>query len=284
MSLRKLRRRLPSTGCGSLWRYGQGLLLWATSRPSRRSGSNLAGFNLGPWQTFWILFYGFATYANAGWMREQVCKYMCPYARLQRLIFDADTLIIAYDRYRGEPRGARTKRTDRSEMGLGDCVDCGICVHVCPTGIDIRNGVQYECIGCGACIDGCNQVMDHMGYPRGLIRYSTQSVLKHYPRKRLAQRIIRPRVVIYAVILLMISIGAVMSLYHRAPLQINTIHDRVTASSDGDRPVIENVYRLRILNLEDSPKAITIRVTGLTEMQLLSEPQPIPCASGARAG
>jgi cytochrome c oxidase accessory protein FixG len=249
--------------------------------PIKTLAVNLAGFDLGPWQTFWILFYGFATYANAGWMREQVCKYMCPYARLQRFIFDADTLIIAYDRYRGEPRGARTKRTDRSEMGLGDCVDCGICVHVCPTGIDIRNGVQYECIGCGACIDGCNQVMDHMGYPRELIRYSTQSVLKHYPRKRLAEHIVRPRVLIYTAILLIISAGAMLSLYRRAPIEIDTIHDRVTASSDGDRPVIENVYRLRIMNLEDSPKAITIRVTGLTEMQLLSEPQPIHVPGGS---
>ena len=122
---------------------------------------------LGPWQTFWILFYGFATYGNAGWMREQVCKYMCPYARFQGVMFDPDTLVITYDAERGEPRGSRNRSADHKAKGLGDCVDCGICVQVCPTGIDIRNGLQYECIGCAACIDGCNQVMDKMGYPEG---------------------------------------------------------------------------------------------------------------------
>ena len=132
---------------------------------------------LGPWEGFWILFYGFATYGNAGWMREQVCKYMCPYARFQGVMFDPDTLVITYDRERGEPRGSRNRAVDYKAKGLGDCVDCGICVQVCPTGIDIRNGLQYECIGCGACIDGCNQVMDKMGYPKGLIRYSTENAL-----------------------------------------------------------------------------------------------------------
>ena len=132
------------------------------------------------WQTFWILFYGFATYGNAGWMREQVCKYMCPYARFQGVMFDPDTLIITYDRERGEPRGARNRSADHKAKGLGDCVDCGICVQVCPTGIDIRNGLQYECIGCAACIDGCNQVMDKMGYPKGLIRYSTEKAVKQH--------------------------------------------------------------------------------------------------------
>ena len=137
-----------------------------------------ATFNLGPWETFWVFFYGFATYGNAGWMREQVCKYMCPYARFQGVMFDPDTLIITYDPARGEPRGSRPKSVDPRAKGLGDCVDCEICVQVCPTGIDIRNGLQYECIACGACIDGCDQVMDKMGYPRGLIRYSTENAMR----------------------------------------------------------------------------------------------------------
>jgi len=243
--------------------------------------ADLAAFSLTPWQTFWILFYGFATYANAGWMREQVCKYMCPYARLQGLMFDADTLLIAYDRQRGEPRGARTKKTDPKEDGLGDCVDCGICVHVCPTGIDIRNGVQYECIGCGACIDGCNKVMDYMGYPRGLIRYSSQSRLKHYSRRALARRVVRPRVLIYGATLLMIGVGIVISLYGRAPVRVDLMHDGVTARNDDGTPVIENVYRLRIFNLERSTNTVTIHASGLADLQLLSEPQPIQVSAGA---
>ena len=143
--------------------------------PILELGRLVLSFGAGPWETFWIFFYGFATYGNAGWMREQVCKYMCPYARFQSVMFDQDTLIITYDRERGEPRGARARSADHKARGLGDCVDCGICVQVCPTGIDIRNGLQYECIGCAACIDACDQVMDRMHYPAGLIRYATQN-------------------------------------------------------------------------------------------------------------
>src|SRR5574340_1308181 len=140
--------------------------------------AEVANLNLGPWEVFWILFYGLATYGNAGWMREQVCKYMCPYARFQGVMFDPDTLVITYDAHRGEPRGSRSRSADPKAAGLGDCVDCAICVQVCPTGIDIRQGLQYECIGCAACIDGCDQVMDKMGYARGLIRYSTEIAVR----------------------------------------------------------------------------------------------------------
>jgi cytochrome c oxidase accessory protein FixG len=141
----------------------------------------------GQWEAFWVLFYGFATYGNAGWMREQVCKYMCPYARFQSAMFDKDTLVITYDAERGEPRGAKSK--DPSAPPLGDCVDCGICVQVCPTGIDIRKGLQYECIGCAACIDGCDQVMQKLGRPQKLIRYSTTHAMEGK-----ATRLLRPRV------------------------------------------------------------------------------------------
>ncbi len=141
--------------------------------PIRELLGHALAFELGPWEAFWVFFYGFATYGNAGWMREQVCKYMCPYARFQSAMFDKDTMIVTYDAARGEPRGARSKKADYRAQGLGSCVDCTMCVQVCPTGIDIRNGLQYECIGCAACIDACNQVMDKMGYPQGLIRYTT---------------------------------------------------------------------------------------------------------------
>src|SRR3990172_8021555 len=173
-----------------LWTEATTLFRWSGGGPNPA---------LGPWETFWVLFYGFATYGNAGWMREQVCKYMCPYARFQSAMFDRDTLVITYDGGRGEPRGARSRAADRAALGLGDCVDCGICVQVCPTGIDIRNGLQYECIGCAACIDGCDQVMEKMGYPKGLIRYSTERALKDYLKpKQLLRRVFRPRVLLYS--------------------------------------------------------------------------------------
>ena len=137
---------------------------------------------LGPWEAFWVLFYGFATYGNAGYMREQVCKYMCPYARFQSAMFDKDTMIVSYDPGRGEPRGSRPRSLAHAEVkaqGKGDCIDCTLCVQVCPTGIDIRDGLQYECISCSACIDVCDGVMDKMQYPRGLIRFATENGLEH---------------------------------------------------------------------------------------------------------
>jgi cytochrome c oxidase accessory protein FixG len=196
----------------------------------------------GGWEAFWIAFYGFATYGNAGWMREQVCKYMCPYARFQSAMFDKDTLIIAYDEKRGEPRG--------KGAGKGDCVDCGICVQACPTGIDIRNGLQYECIGCAACIDGCDQVMDKVGRPRGLIRYSKG-------------RILRPRVMVYASILLAITLATAASLYLRVPLKVDVIRDRAAIAREVEGGLIENVYRLQIMNTAEQARAFEILVSGL---------------------
>ncbi len=131
------------------------------------SGELLTG-SLGPWETFWIVFYGLATYGNAGYLREQVCKYMCPYARFQSAMFDRDTLVITYDASRGEPRGAR-RRGVRTEPGGFGCLawTATWCVQVCPTGIDIRNGLQYECIACAACVDACDTVMDRCSTPVG---------------------------------------------------------------------------------------------------------------------
>ncbi len=136
--------------------------------PVRELAGAFAHWQLGSWEIFWTFFYAFATYGNAGFMREQVCKYMCPYARFQSAMFDKDTLIVTYDAERGEPRGARSKKADPATLNLGACVDCSLCVQVCPTGIDIRKGLQYECIGCGACADVCDTVMDKVGYARGL--------------------------------------------------------------------------------------------------------------------
>ncbi len=233
-------------------------------------------WQLGPWETFWILFYGFATYGNAGFMREQVCKYMCPYARFQSVMFDKDTLVITYDGRRGEPRGSRPKSAKARERGLGDCVDCGICVQVCPTGIDIRKGLQYECIGCAACIDGCDQVMDRMGYPRGLIRYATENAITNLlDASATWRRVLRPRVLVYAGILLAIFAATAGSLAMRNPLKVDVIRDRGALAREAAPGVIENVYRLQVMNTDESPRRYTIEAAGLPGIAVVGVEQPL---------
>ncbi|MEO1766044.1 cytochrome c oxidase accessory protein CcoG [Thiobacter aerophilum] len=250
--------------------------------PIKTLALELLHFNLGPWETFWIVFYGFATYGNAGFMREQVCKYMCPYARFQGVMFDPDTLIITYDTTRGEPRGPRRKGEDPRAKGLGDCVDCGICVQVCPTGIDIRNGLQYECIGCGACIDGCNQVMDKMGYPRGLIRYSTENVMKHkYDDKDIVKHVFRPRVIVYTVILLTVIGLWLGALTLRIPLQFDVMRDRNALARETADGLVENSYRLNVINMDDEDHTYELAVGGIdgARVEVDAVPLAVPALS-----
>jgi cytochrome c oxidase accessory protein FixG len=224
----------------------------------------------GPWEWFWVLFYGFATYGNAGYMREQVCKYMCPYARFQSAMFDKDTLIISYDAERGEPRGSRSKKTDAKAAGLGSCIDCTLCVQVCPTGIDIRKGLQYECIGCAACIDVCDGVMDKMEYPRGLIRYDTENGLSQHltPAQKL-RRVFRPRVVIYSVVLVVLCSALLGSLlFLRSPVKLDVVRDRGVMARLVEDGFIENLYRLQVMNATEQPQQFTVSVTGLEGIAL----------------
>ena len=227
----------------------------------------LASFNgltFGPWETFWILFYAAFTYLFAGVLREQVCKYMCPYARFQAVMFDPDTLVITYDEERGEPRGMRKKGVDPRSVNKGDCIDCGICVQVCPTGIDIRDGLQYECIGCAACIDACDQVMDKMNYPRGLIRYSTENAMKrHWGRKEIIGHVLRPRTLIYGAVLAIICVGFVWGLAQRDPLRVDVIRDRSSLGREVEGGLIENVYQLQVMNMTEMPRAFRLEVSGL---------------------
>ena len=227
---------------------------------------------LGGWETFWVLFYGFATYGNAGWMREQVCKYMCPYARFQSAMFDSDTLIITYDPERGEPRGPRARNLDPKSLGLGHCVNCDVCVQVCPTGIDIRDGLQYECIGCAACIDGCNKVMARMGYPKGLIRYTTENALRQRLSSReIVARSLRPRVLIYTAILATVVVAIGVTLFTRVPLKVDVVRDRASLSREVDGRWVENIYRLRIMNTQETPHRFTIRASGAKSLDLEGE-------------
>ncbi|PKO88184.1 MAG: cytochrome c oxidase accessory protein CcoG [Betaproteobacteria bacterium HGW-Betaproteobacteria-12] len=224
---------------------------------------------LGGWEIFWIFFYGGFTYLMAGFMREQVCKHMCPYARFQSVMFDPDTLIISYDPERGEQRGARKKGVDPKAAGLGDCIDCGLCVQVCPTGIDIRNGLQYECIGCAACVDVCDQVMDKVGLPRGLVRYSTETAMaKHLSSKEIVSHIVRPRIILYTAILVLITGLAAWFLANRIPLKVDIIRDRSTLAREADDGRIENVFMLQIMNTEEQSHRYRVTVDGMPGVEL----------------
>ena len=240
--------------------------------PIRELGAELLVLSIGGWSAFWILFYGFATYGNAGWMREQVCKYMCPYARFQSAMFDQDTLVVTYDEARGEPRGAGSKKRSRSDMGLGDCVDCGLCVQVCPTGIDIRNGLQYECIGCAACIDACNYTMSKVGLPEGLVRYSTTNAVRNQLEPRaMWRRVFRPRVLAYGGFLLLITVALVVAIALRVPLKVDLIRDRAALAREAEGGQVENVYRMQVSNTTESRRVFTVSAAGLPGLKVASE-------------
>jgi cytochrome c oxidase accessory protein FixG len=233
----------------------------------------IGGWSLGPWEAFWILFYGFATYGNAGYLREQVCKYMCPYARFQSAMFDKDTLIISYDSERGEPRGGR--RHGIKPDSMGDCIDCSLCVQVCPTGIDIRDGLQYDCIACGACIDACDGVMEKMDYPKQLIRYTTEHALHRKPA-----RILRLRTILYGGLLSLLFSGFVYSISQRVPLRIELLRDRNALYRILDENHIENVYILKILNMDSKDHSYRIRLGGVPGAELAAAVATVAVRSG----
>jgi cytochrome c oxidase accessory protein FixG len=242
--------------------------------PIAELGMEFLQTRMGSWEVFWVFFYAFATYGNAGFMREQVCKYMCPYARFQSAMFDADTLIVSYDTARGEPRGARNRQADLSTLKLGSCVDCTLCVQVCPTGIDIRKGLQYECIGCAACVDVCDGVMDKMNYERGLIRFTTQNALKAGGgRGAILRRVLRPRVLVYATILLLLTAGLMTSLALRTPLKVDVVRDRAALSRIVAGGRLENVYRLQVMNATEHAQRYRIAAQGLDGLAVASEPE-----------
>jgi cytochrome c oxidase accessory protein FixG len=249
----------------SLW---TGFTLVGYFTPMHELIASLGAFSFGGWEIFWIFLYGGFTYLMAGFMREQVCKFMCPYARFQSVMFDPDTLIVTYDPKRGEPRGAFKKGADRSQQG--DCVDCNICVQVCPTGIDIRQGLQYECIGCCACIDGCNEVMDKLNKPRGLVRYTSENALAGKEgRTGFWSHIIRPRILVYTALLALIIVGAGWSLATRVPLRTDVIRDRFTLAREVKGGKIENVYILKVMNASEQARTFTINVSGQKGLELV---------------
>lgn len=218
------------------------------------------------WAYFWVGFFTVATYLNAGWMREQVCLYMCPYARFQSVMFDPNTRVVSYDPNRGEPRGSRKKGVAPADLGLGDCIDCGQCVQVCPTGIDIRDGLQYECIGCALCIDACDDVMDKMNYPRGLIRYTTENELEGKTSK-----LLRPRTFGYGLVLVAMMAAITITIMTRVPAQLDVLKDRGAPFGYNGDGRVENSYTLKIANMTETPHTFTISASGLEGIRVLTQ-------------
>lgn len=235
----------------------------------------------GAWQIFWLLFYSLATYGNAGFLREQICKHMCPYARFQSAMLDKDTLIVTYDQLRGEPRGARSKKqaADAAAQLQGDCIDCTLCVQVCPVGIDIRNGLQYECIGCGLCVDACDSVMDKVGSPRGLIRFATQNGMQQrWSKAQMLRRVLRPRVLVYTAIMALFCIALAASMTLRVPLKVNVVRDRATLARLAPGGQLENLYRLQIMNATEQPQRYRISASGLEGVSVVPEDSTLELA------
>ncbi|WP_174872964.1 cytochrome c oxidase accessory protein CcoG [Vogesella oryzae] len=235
-----------------------GLTLVGYFTPMRELAANLAAGHIGPWESLFALGYAAFTWLLAGHLREQVCKHMCPYARFQGAMFDDHTLLVAYDSARGEPRGARRKEA-ANVAAQGDCVDCGLCVQVCPTGIDIRNGLQYECIGCGLCADACDGVMDKLAAPRGLIRLTTQHALQHAPAPRAWQR---PRALLYGGLIATLTLAMLVSLWLRQPFRVDILRDRAVMARENADGNIENAYALRIFNTLPQARQYRLVVSG----------------------
>jgi len=274
-SVRKLARKSAKQSLWVSFALWTGFTFVGFFSPIRDLLGDVLALSPGPWETFWALFYGCATYGNAGYLREQVCKYMCPYARFQSAMFDRDSLVITYDAARGEPRGARRRGADPQALGLGTCIDCTWCVQVCPTGIDIRKGLQYECIACAACIDACDAVIDRMSYPRGLIRYTTQNALEGRPA-----RILRPRIVLYGALLAAIAGAWALAIVLRTPVALDVIRDRSALYRLLDDGRVENVYEVKILNKTEQPHTFRITVAGDGDLSLDPEPARFRVAGG----
>ncbi len=258
MSKQKFAKKFAKHGLWLLLAFWTAFTFVGYFTPIRELWLDLFYVNVSGWVWFWLTFFTLATYTNAGWMREQVCMFMCPYARFQSVMFDRDTLIVTYDKDRGEPRGARKKNVALEETGLGACVNCQLCVQVCPTGIDIRNGLQYECISCAACIDACDDIMEQMNYPKGLIRYSTENAVEGKPSK-----VLRPRLIGYGVALMVMIVLFLSTVFSRIPLELDIIRDRNALFRENSQGNIENTYTLKIMNKTQQGQEYTVSVDGL---------------------
>lgn len=255
-SVKKLLRRSIKHSGWLLVAFATGFTFVGYFTPVRELFQEFHHLQLGFWEMFWVLFFTSATYLNAGWMREQVCMYMCPYGRFQSVMFDRDTLIISYDAARGDPRGSRKKGSDYQAQGLGSCIDCELCVQVCPTGIDIRDGLQFECIQCAACVDACDSIMDQMGYARGLVRYTTENALE----QGTGMHFLRPRLIGYGIALSIMCGLFLYALAGRVPITLEAIRDRNQLYRENTQGEVENVYMLKVMNESQRPEVYSLKV------------------------
>ncbi|MEM9101331.1 MAG: cytochrome c oxidase accessory protein CcoG [Pseudomonadota bacterium] len=297
-SLHKLRVKSAKHSVWIVFALFTGFTFVGYFSPIQELTTSVVENTLGNWELFWILFYSAATYINAGKLREQICIYMCPYARFQSVMFDKDTLIVTYDEARGEPRGKRkvseapsvlykdaaipiTQVDDeqtQDKTQLGDCIDCKQCVHVCPTGIDIRDGLQYACIACSACIDACDEVMDKIGYPRGLVKYATEHEMTGNKT-----HVLRPRVLIYTTILILLLVGISIGVASRVPVDLDVIRDRKQLYSEVADNQIENLYILKVMNLDRVTHQYKITVEGINGARIELDEKAITIDSGKMA-
>lgn len=263
-SWEKIRKKSLKHFLWLLVAFGTGLTFVGYFYPIRELVADMVTFeNLGGWTYFWIGFFTVTTYLNAGWVREKVCIYMCPYARFQSVMFDSDTLVVSYDKDRGEPRGSRKRKAKQESHGLGDCVDCNMCVQVCPTGIDIRDGLQYECIGCALCVDACDSIMKKMNYDPGLISYTTEMRLRGK-----GSHLLRPKSIAYAVVLLVMTISFASLIWTRIPLQVDVIKDRGGLFQMTGLGQIENSYEVKIMNMSDQDHRFKVTVSGIDGLKI----------------
>lgn len=242
--------------------------------PAATLYSDIVQFNCSGIVTFWLFFFALCTYGNAGWLREKVCIDMCPYARFQAAMFDKNTLLVAYDKARGEGRAPRKLKDDPKKLGLGDCVDCNLCVDVCPAGIDIRNGIQYECINCGLCADACDETMERFNYQKGLISYTSEQQLLGKKPKRISFKILA-----YGLFTIIITLATSYWISSRIPLETSILRDRHTLYRTNYLGEVENTYTLKILNKTQQALSYKISVTGLKESSL-TLPKNIKVAAG----
>ena len=266
-SIEKLFKKTTKHSLWLLVAFGTGLTFVGYFYPIRELVPDLLSLNIiDGWSIFWIVFFTIATYLNAGWLREQVCLYMCPYARFQSVMFDEDTITVSYNKGRGDPRGSRKRDADYKEKGLGDCVDCGMCVQVCPTGIDIRDGLQYECIGCALCIDACDSIMEQMDYSTGLISYTTENELKDK-----TSNLIRPKSIAYAGTLVVMVLAFSYSIASRVPLGLDVMKDRGALYQLTGMGMIENSYVITAMNMTDEVHEFDLTVSGIPNMTISTQ-------------
>lgn len=272
---RRIRRDKAPNNIDTLWRKATKHTAWllialATGvafvgyfTPIRALVVDVVSLSAHPWALFWIGFFTVFTYLNAGWLRHQVCLHMCPYARFQSAMFDANTLIVSYDAARGEPRRNHSQKGVVDATRAGDCIDCELCVQVCPTGIDIRDGLQYECIGCAACVDACDSVMARIDKPLGLVRYTNERALEGKPT-----RFWRPQLVAYAVALLSMVVLLVGFVNARVPIDVDIVRDRQTLFKSTAEGRIINYYNVTLRNQDDQPHRYALSATGLPGLRL----------------